>query len=130
MRNGYDASLDPPAPILPIRVSAPGSEDSVLLYALVDTGADLSVLPEGLVLEIGLPAVSRAQVCGFDRAFRSVMLHAATLEIAGRTTICEVLAFGDDALIGRDLLNRHAILLDGPRQFLELKESEKRRPGR
>lgn len=121
MRFAYGANFDPPAPILPIRVSAPGNHEGVLLHALVDTGADLSVVPSYLAEEIGLPAVSLVRVRAFDGVFRSAILYAATLEINGVSAICEVLAMGDGALVGRDFLNRWALLLNGPRQFLELR---------
>lgn len=127
MRYGYDTSLNPPAPILPIRVSAPGSEATVLLQALVDTGADCCVVPESLVEEMELPAVSQVQVRGFDGVFRLAVLYAATLEVDGTSTICEVLAFSDEALAGRDLLNHWAVVLNGPEQLLEVRSRKRKR---
>lgn len=121
MRHAYDTSFDPPAAVLPIRVSAPGSEAGTLLRALVDTGADLCVVPERLADEIGLPAVSQVLVRGFGGVYRPAVLYAATLEYGKIMSVCEVLALGDEALVGRDLLRRLTLLLDGPLQILEVR---------
>lgn len=48
IRYPYDARRDPPAPVVPIRVGFPGQRPEVLLLALVDTGADLSVVPSSV----------------------------------------------------------------------------------
>jgi len=43
----------PPSTYLPVRVSNPHSDGSVMVYALIDTGADQCAFPESLAVELG-----------------------------------------------------------------------------
>ncbi len=43
-RYRYGTQYTPPAPMLPVRVDRPGASSAFLLSALLDPGADLSVL--------------------------------------------------------------------------------------
>jgi hypothetical protein len=43
----------PPSTYLPVRVSNPHSGLSVVVYALVDTGADQCAFPESLAVDLG-----------------------------------------------------------------------------
>ncbi|MEW6283818.1 MAG: aspartyl protease family protein [Candidatus Eremiobacterota bacterium] len=83
------AQLDPSLPVL---VSAPGTRRAVLVPALVDTGADLCVLPEGLARELRLPPVGTVKLQGFTGPDRVWMLYAAELRVEDRSELFQVLA--------------------------------------
>ncbi|KRT77220.1 MAG: hypothetical protein XU14_C0018G0038 [Armatimonadetes bacterium CSP1-3] len=116
----YDARRTPPAPVLPVRLGAPGVEPTVFLVALVDTGADLSVVPEQVPAQAQLPRVGEITIRGVGGSQRRVPLFAAAVEAAGTTRIVEVVGLGGEALVGRDLLNRWTLRLDGPRQLMRV----------
>ena len=44
----------------------------------------------------------------------SALLHAASLAILSEPLTYEVLAIGDETILGRDVLNRYIVTLDGP----------------
>ena len=111
----YDAGFDPPAPVLPMRLAAPGSEVAVLLGALVDTGADCTLIPALVAQRLRLPAIDRMVIEGVGGRVGTVTVHAATVELPGLTCLARVVAHGQECLIGRDLLARLAIGLDGPK---------------
>lgn len=113
----YDSRRSPPAPVLPVRVGAPGKETATALLALVDSGADLTVLPYGVPAALGLPAVARLTVRGVVGSAQATV-YAAAVEVAGRQRIVEVVALGAEALLGRNVLNVLVLTLDGPRQSL------------
>ncbi len=117
---GYDTDFSPPAPVLPLRDGAPRGRASVLLPALVDSGADITVVPLQLAVDLELPAVGSMTVYGFGGEALPAVIYAATLQIGGAEEIAEVLAVGDEGLVGRDLLNRWRVTLDGPRLRLTL----------
>lgn len=110
----YDDDLDPPGPVVPLRVSAPGSEDAAVLQVLVDTGADCTLVPLDVARALRLPAVDRIWIEGLGGAARRVTVHAARVEFARVVRLARVVAFGGEAILGRDLLNRAVALLDGP----------------
>ena len=117
----YDAAFDPPAPVVALRVGAPGSPASVVLSALVDTGADGTVVPAALARRLRLPLVDRIVVEGVGGRRVSVGVHAASVQLSGVRCVARVVALGSEALVGRDLLSRLVAHLDGPALEAELR---------
>lgn len=116
----YSGEYSPPAPVLPIAVGRPQDAGVVLVPALVDTGADLTVLPADVVAQLRLPHTGRAAVAGFDELRRILPLCTADIRLAGATFTVEAAAHGTVALVGRDLLNRLDVHLDGPGGALDV----------
>jgi hypothetical protein len=115
----YDVRRTPPAPVLPIRFGPPRTEPTTAVAALVDSGADITVLPEGVPDALGLPQIGELTVRGVGGT-RRVAVYAAEVEAAGWRRIVEVVAVGSEALLGRDVLNAWVVTLDGPRQALRV----------
>ena len=113
-RFAYDEDVDPPAPVIPVRISRPIGEDAVLLPMLVDTGADCTLVPARVVRRLGLPQVDAITVIGVGGARRRSTMHAATLALGERRFVARVVAFPDEAVLGRDVLNQTVVTLDGP----------------
>jgi predicted aspartyl protease len=88
--------------------------------ALVDSGADITVVPEGVPEALGLPQIGELTVRGIGGT-RRVPVYAAEVEVAGWRRVVEVVAVGGVALLGRDVLNAWVVTLDGPRRALCVK---------
>lgn len=115
MKVAFDNSYDPPAPVLPVHVSGINrSGAGLLLHALVDTGADCSVIPARLVRTLRLPLVDKVSVKGFAGKAEPLAVHAVQMRVAGRRLLARVVAFGTEPLLGRDILNQFELRLDGP----------------
>ncbi|MBI2892750.1 MAG: hypothetical protein HYY06_04310 [Deltaproteobacteria bacterium] len=121
----YDRTAEPPAPVLPVRLSAPGSGESILLVAVVDTGADMTVVPAGLPRRLGLPLVGAAAVRGVAGARGCCPIYAAEVIVGGESEIIEVLGLGREGLLGRNLLKRWVVILDGPASRLRLRRGSR-----
>ena len=119
-KHAYSAAFRPPAPVVALRAGVPGREPNIALSMLVDTGADLSVLPGSVVQALALPQVSMTRIQGVTGAAERTAVHAVTLEFAGTTLLAEVVAWGDEGILGRDVLNRFVLELDGPRATLSV----------
>lgn len=117
----YDDRYEPPAPVLPVLISAPNAPGGIGVSALVDSGADVSVVPADVIRALGLPIVAWTEVRGYDGTSRRTEVHAATMQVEGLRTIVEVIGLGNEALIGRDVLNQVRIVLDGPKRTVEIK---------
>jgi len=113
-RLAYDASLDPPAPVVPVRISGPTGEDAVLLPMLVDTGADCTLIPASIVRRLGLPRIDVIGVSGVGGGKVRATVHAASVELGGVRVVARIVAFADEAILGRDVLNQTVVRLDGP----------------
>lgn len=117
-RFAYDRTKSPAAPILPVKIrSARGATTAA--PAIVDTGADISVLPARLARDLRLPVVGEAAVHGVTGSER-VTLYSTEIEIDGISVPVEALGVGTHTLIGRDVINRWTLVLRGPQEMLEL----------
>jgi predicted aspartyl protease len=117
----FDTSFDPPAPALPVGIGGiePGAP-SALLHMLVDTGADCTLIPERIAASLQLPLVDRVDVHGVGGTAHA-QVYAARVRIAGLRAVVRVIALGDEALLGRDLLNRMTLELDGPAETIKIR---------
>lgn len=113
-RFAYDASLDPPAPVVAVRISPPIGEEAVVLPMLVDTGADCTLVPARIVRRLGLPEIDVIGLTGIGDAKRRATVHAAAVEFGGVRVLARIVAFVDEAILGRDVLNQAVLTLDGP----------------
>jgi len=118
----YDGSFDPPAPVVEVILGAPGVVPDRGVRALLDSGADQTTIPEGVARDLGLAQLDEIDIFGIEqKAFRS-RVYLVSAKIRELPTIeLEVLSWtGTYALIGRDLLNRVRIVLDGPEHVLTI----------
>jgi hypothetical protein len=110
----------PPAPLALVNVAAIGAVDwATDIPALLDSGADVTVLPDQLVTRLGLIPVEHLPATGFDG--HTSLLPVFTVQLVVRDfPPIEVAVMGGIAeryvVLGRDVLNRFKVVLDGPNQ--------------
>lgn len=118
MRNSYSIFFDPPAPTAGVFVRNPQTDfRSRLLELQIDTGADITLLPSSIVElpELGLTIEGEIEIAAFDlRTSRYRTVQAQV--ILGNKRISGKYCLIDDeiGILGRDVLNHVALLLDGP----------------
>lgn len=128
MKIAFDDSYDPPAPVLPVHVSGvKGTGPGLLLHALVDTGADCSVISARVVRALRLPIVDKVIVKGFAGKAEPSAVHAIQMRVGGRRLLARVVASGTESLLGRDILNQLELYLDGHSAVCELAPATRRR---
>jgi len=121
----YDkANYVPPAPSVEVSVSKPYSEESRKQRGKLDTGADISVIPFGFVRELGLVPARKLLARGYDGREGSVTTYYVNMSIQEFSfELVEVAATPRiDVLLGRDILNRLKMLLDGKALSFELQD--------
>jgi predicted aspartyl protease len=117
-RYQYNRQVEPPAPYVHVIVNrADGVGASATIPALVDSGADRTVVPQVLIDELGLPQAGVMEAVGLNHV--GAMLGMYVLQIGIRDlapVVIEVIAAPGEqyVLLGRDVLNRHCVTLDGP----------------
>jgi predicted aspartyl protease len=124
IRYRYNQQVSPPAPFVHLTIRRPGDEASVQdLPAQIDTAADMTVIPWRIVEELQLLQHDEIETLGFGGHVTSVTSFLVQLQIHQLEPVTvEVLANRDEpyVLLGRDMLNRNRVVLDGPQLILEL----------
>lgn len=124
----YDYSSDyaPAAPVCPVYLGPGGADAAFGPYpALLDTGADYTVIPLSLLRQIGAPSIGHGRARGLWQASRTVTVYAVSLRVETlQMRALRVLAGdeGEEIILGRQVLNRLRLLLDGPVGLLEITE--------
>jgi predicted aspartyl protease len=120
----YDTSVDPPAAIVPVQVTNPDSEASMRLPAKIDSGAAISVLPQTTVADLSLEPTGDVLASGYDRRMALLPTYSVTFEIESCTLQdVEVTASPrKEVLLGRDVLNRFVLTLNGKNLTCDLKD--------
>lgn len=124
MKAPYDTGYAPPAPCLDIRLGAP--DESFVeqpLKALVDTGVDVTIVRARYIEPLGLQIDNRKTLrssWGERRPVNVFLLDVGIGEI--RIPLIEIVADdrGSEVILGRNVLNRLVVVLDGPKQTLQI----------
>jgi predicted aspartyl protease len=124
MSQAYSRGVQPPAPALSIRLRCEATDQSIgPLLALVDTGADATIVPLQHLLEIGAEESAPGWLRGVIGERLPVKLYFVDIRL-GDVTIPGLRVIGhpqaEDILLGRDMLNKLALFLDGPEQQAEI----------
>ncbi len=120
----YSSEYMPAAPVTEIRLGAPGMEpSSILLEAFIDTGADATLVPMTHLRQVGAKKVDQAALRSQWGERRAVTLYAVALEI-NQYHFAAIRVVGDESsdevILGRNVLNRLRLLLDGPAGMVEI----------
>ena len=119
----YDASrFDPPAPLALVTLSS--DQLSIVIHdvaMLLDTGADVSLLPRSHVAPLMLPDAKQYELEAFNGAKSTAPAVTAELQFLNKSFRGQFLLIdGWYGVLGRNVLNSLSLLFDGPaRKWME-----------
>lgn len=121
----YDGDYNPAMPVVDIEIGRAMDAASLALKALVDSGADATIIPINSLQEIRArrsrkmwlrgTAGGRILVDLYQISLRLGPFSQALLEVVGS-------AQNDEVIVGRDVLNHLKVILDGPASSTEVVE--------
>ena len=122
----YSPNYFPPAPVIEITlITAAESLRVGPLPALVDTGADGTIIPINYLDEIQAPSTVEMFIRSQWRERYRVMLYLVDIQI-GNLTLPGIEVVGDELsnelVLGRDVLNRLQVMLDGPGETVKISD--------
>jgi len=123
-RFAYDRTFDPPAPVLLVRMAPPDGSLGVMVPMLLDTGADCTLVPTAVARALELPRVGSLEVVGLGGSGQRADEHAALVEVGGQRFLATVVPLGQEAILGRDVLNLATVVLDGPKRRFEVRRTK------
>ncbi len=117
----YDAAhFEPPAPVAVVTVREPRSGAIDLnVSLLLDTGADITLLPRAAIEQLGIPLLADQQyeLMGFDGSKSLVPAVMLEMVFLRRTFRGRFLLIDDErGILGRDVLKHVVLMLHGPQQ--------------
>ncbi len=125
IRYRYAAELTPPAPFVLVTIRCPATNAIMTdLPAQIDTAADRTVLPGPVVQTLGLVEDGRLMFQGFAGEVIELPVYLVETRIGTldpflvRTALVGISE--SHILLGRDLLNRHDLVLFGAKGNLEI----------
>ena len=124
IRYRYNSQKQPPAPFVLVTVGNPLTGAELRdVPAQIDTGADCTLVPSGVVATLGLNYSGSWSVAGVGSKVEEMRLYPASIAIHQLPPQpIEVVAHPGESwvLLGRDVLNGFRLLLDGPGLVLEI----------
>ena len=114
----------PPFPAIDLSFRLPESqEERGQFTALVDTGADVTIVPLSILQEMNALAIDSAFIRSYWGERRSVRIYLVDISLEG-VLLPTVEVIGEKTtgpiLLGRDVLNKLVLLLDGPGKKIKI----------
>ncbi len=126
MKFKYQTHYTPPIPTMEVYLKSPEEETLVGPFtAIVDTGADSTLIPTAYLTRLTITKVDEAKLRSHWGEWRLVALYMVDLQIVPNVTLPGIYVVGDDEgdeiILGRNALNKLYLILDGLKQTTEVK---------
>lgn len=119
----YDSNFYPAMPVLTIQVQREIDETPIDLTALIDSGADNTMLPVSILERLDAPKSDSVWMVGVGGQRTRVSLYLVFIRFGEFQPIyTRVIGVQsrDEVIIGRDIINQFAVLLNGPAHTVEI----------
>ena len=114
----YSTSIFPPVPVLEVLLSAPAMDDwQGPLTAIIDSGADISIVPSAILQLLNSQALRPVVLSSQWRDRHNLYIYKVDIRVDGVIFPAIDVAGdprSDDILLGRNVLNRLDMRLEGP----------------
>ena len=119
MQYKYDSGYHPQAPVLELKIKHPISKEIKKVRCMLDTGAHRTTLPRDVISGLRLVPVVSEPVRDYFGVVNNRSIYMADISIEGYrfSEMMVLLTNNKVGLVGRDILNQWAILLDGKRKL-------------
>ena len=122
----YDSDYDPPFPVATIAINLPENSGAGITHpALIDTGADSTMIPVNLLDQLGASAVGNARMRGVLGDSELVDIYLIRVQIGSyiaHAIRAVAMPVGSELILGRNVLNNFIITLNGLAHVTEFRD--------
>jgi hypothetical protein len=121
----YDITYYPPIPSVELTIGPALGETVMELKALVDSGADATLVPVYYLRQLGARRSRKAWMRGTTGERVLIDLYTIAIRIGSyQQGLLEVVGASadDEVIVGRDVLNQLIVTLNGPAFAVELRD--------
>lgn len=123
MSHHFSTDYEPPIPVVQVRLSYSDGRFTDSLQAIIDTGADATIIPEGIARQIRATPLNPGILEPQWGETHPVTIYLLNVEIESMRLPGVVVA-GDpsaaEIILGRNVLNKLPLFIDGPSQQTDL----------
>jgi predicted aspartyl protease len=108
-----------PFPTLQLTLEVPDLTSSVVYTSIVDTGADMTMVPISILKQLAAPPIDEVRLRSHWGESTSFITYLVDVRLTtGVLPGVEVVGdpHGDEILLGRNILNTLMLFVDGPKQ--------------
>jgi hypothetical protein len=119
----YSSDYHPSMPMADLSIGLPLEEATIAVQAIVDLGADATIIPVELLQQAGARRSRKAMMRGVTGSGALVDLFAVAIQLGPyRQGFLEVVGSvsNHEAIVGRDVLNHLLVTLNGPAAVVEV----------
>lgn len=119
----YNTQKEPPAPFVRLTLRQPRTGAELSVPAQIDTGADITILPQSVVESLDLDYQGVVEIKGVGGSLQTLIRYSVLASIHDSPQVgLNALAHSEEewVLLGRDVLNAFRLVLDGPNLALEI----------
>lgn len=120
----YDTDYDPAVPVVDIGIGRALSEANLVLSALVDSGADATIIPVHYLRQVHARRSRKVWMRGVAGGRILVDLYPISLQLGplSQEHLEVVGSESDEVIVGRDVLNDLSVTLNGPGFSVQIAE--------
>lgn len=118
----YDTAYVPSMPVAEIHIGRRNTMPSVTLQAIIDSGADATIIPARWLDQVQARRSERAWMNTAAGTRRIVSLYVISLRIGDyeQRALSVIAGVSEEAMIGRDVLNHLIVTLNGLSSVTEM----------
>lgn len=121
----YDSDYNPAMPVVEIQLRRSANYPSIYFQAIVDTGSDATLIPLPYLRQLQARKGRRQILSGTAGGRYEVDLYSVSVQIGSYRPIYVDAAgtvYGNEVIIGRDVLNQFVVTLNAPAHVVEVVE--------
>ncbi|NJN83704.1 MAG: hypothetical protein HC802_16475 [Caldilineaceae bacterium] len=115
----YSNLYDPAMPVLDVSISGRSDSVGVTLTAVVDSGADATMIPASILQDVAVRSSETRWLRGVAGGRYRVSLYPVYIVVGDFGAYIPVVGdpVGNEVILGRDVLNQLRVTLDGRPKF-------------